>query len=120
MQISAGDTFLFDPDDGGNPHLWIVLKVYRDDCGGERVLLVNVTSWTPHGDKTCLLERGDHPFIGHKSYAYYGAMRDCEPSDLDEAPKHVPVSKPLLDRLLSGALKSPHTKRGMKQLLRCS
>ena len=25
----AGDAYYFDPDDEGNPHLWIVLAVYR-------------------------------------------------------------------------------------------
>lgn len=39
----------------------------------ERVLIVNISTLKEHAyyDRTCILDRGDHPFIKHPSFVYY-------------------------------------------------
>ncbi|QBR52713.1 hypothetical protein [Erwinia sp. QL-Z3] len=61
---------------GGSKHLHIVCNdpvPYPKYSNAESVLLVNITTVYPDlpYDPTCLLEVGDHPFIGHQSYVYY-------------------------------------------------
>ncbi len=62
------------PQDPDRMHLFILLTQPQADG---RVLLTTVSS-VPRGlphDGTCLLYRGDHPFIRHDSYVFYARSR---------------------------------------------
>lgn len=60
---------------GFSDHLIIICTdpVFFRDYGCEAVLSVNVTTWNglAYNDASCILDVGDHPFIKHKSFAFY-------------------------------------------------
>jgi hypothetical protein len=49
-------------------HIWVVLNNPRDD---DVVVRVNLTSFHPDKDCTCVLEPGDHPLIRHRTLLNY-------------------------------------------------
>jgi hypothetical protein len=65
--MEAGTTFLRADADA---HLWIVLSSPSVDK--ENVLIVNLTSFGPRQEDACILDRGEHPFITHKTCVNYG------------------------------------------------
>lgn len=65
--ISVGDAFLIHtPPDYSTPHLYIIIAI-----NNESALMVNITTYNTYHDCTCMLERGEHPFITHKSIVNY-------------------------------------------------
>lgn len=70
--------------DSGRKHLFVLLTNPHDDGRGVRHnLMAPLASYRPEKrhDPTCILHRGDHPFIRHDSYVAYRLMR-LEPSDV--------------------------------------
>lgn len=62
---------------GRDKHLHIVCNdptPYPKYANAESVLLVNITTLYPDlpFDPTCILNIGDHPFIQHQSFVFYG------------------------------------------------
>ena len=53
---------------GPDQHLFIVCN---DTCRLGLNLLVNISSFYDGCDSTCVLDRGDHPFVKHLSYVFY-------------------------------------------------
>jgi len=119
-EVKAGDVFFIDPDDGTNPHYWIVLSVYSPDLSYENfAIIVNITSMKKGADMTCVLRPSDLDapgFLTHESYAYFGECRDVEVAKLQarSAERRTPVPSALLSRLRAGLHKSPHTRRKIK------
>ena len=72
MDISVGDTFFADfPKE--DPHLFFIVL---DICKTKPHLFIcsMLSSWkdkSPYCDNSCILDKGDHPFIRHKSYIAY-------------------------------------------------
>lgn len=64
--MDAGTTFLFVAVD---IHLWIIISDPSIDP--DNVLIVNLTSLTPGKDQSCILRRGDHPWIQHDTCVNY-------------------------------------------------
>ena len=59
--MEGGFTFLTDVD----RHLWIVLSdPIRDP---DRVVIVSITTLAPHKEQTCIVHRGEHPWVTHDS-----------------------------------------------------
>lgn len=112
--VKAGDTFRFTASTPGvdaNRHLWIVLSdvtIYPNE-----VMVVFMTSFRPGMDQTCSLDKGDHPFVTHKTTIAYGAAAVWKSSALQTAfdcRKIVagdPVDRVLLNRIRSLASYSP-------------
>jgi hypothetical protein len=67
--MNAGDTFI----DGMYHHLWIVLS--DSEADPERVVIVNFTTYTIDEEPTCLVQKGEHPFVRHKTAVRYGDAR---------------------------------------------
>lgn len=62
---------------GSKSHLFVLCNdpIYYPRLNVDAVLSVNITSWTgleQHDDSTCIINVGDHPFIKHKSFVFYG------------------------------------------------
>lgn len=62
---------------GRDKHLHIICNdpvPYPKYANAESVLLVNITTLYPDlpYDASCILDIGDHPFIKHQSFVYYG------------------------------------------------
>jgi hypothetical protein len=70
--LRAGATFQ-SSDPRYECHLWIIISDPMRDP--ERVLIVNFTSWYEGRDPSCVLQRGEHPFIKHKTCVNYRESR---------------------------------------------
>jgi hypothetical protein len=121
MGVSPGDTFRGDPSalgTAGGAHLWIIVDVYTpelDTC--VLAVMVNATSNIPGaGDTSCVLEKGDHPFIHHRSYVFYLKTYEISVTELQalKLPADEPVSPSLLTRIRQGLHKSTFTKQRFK------
>lgn len=78
------DTFCGGKEVHGEDHLWIVINDPAQHDG--QVLYVNVTSLTGRfDDLTCVLQRGEHPFIKHDSYVRFDGAKVALVAQLDEA-----------------------------------
>lgn len=123
VTITAGDTFVIDPDGGTNDHLWIVVVVFSPDYASESALLVNITSGTRFSDPACVLRPSDadaHPYVRHESYVYYAKMIERETRDLlklGTACRRAVASDALMARIRKGAHVSRFTPRGFKKLI---
>ncbi len=78
MPIAAGDTFIPEKYDH---HLWVVLSDPMVDP--EKVVLVNFTTHTVDEEQHCVLKKGDHPFIKHKTVVRYRDAKLVRASDLE-------------------------------------
>lgn len=105
--MEIGDAFLLD-DRSIDPHLWIVISDPAADS--ERVVIVNLTSHDdPAKDASCILDKGDHPWITHATSVRYKDARLAAESQLDELTRtarlkpQAPVSDAVLSKIFQGA-----------------
>ncbi len=75
--MEAGSTFLLTQAD---KHLWVILSEPKKNS--EVVLLVSVTTLRTHKDQSCVITRGEHPFITHDSCVFYEDARDASLTQL--------------------------------------
>jgi hypothetical protein len=113
MMFAAGDTFLNELSSAAPQHLWVVISDPVQDDG--QLVIVNFTSWLPGRDESCVLLKGDHPFIRHKTVvSYYDAK--IVPREwlvkMERAGLVViqsPVSHKMLQKIRDGAAQSEDT-----------
>ncbi len=128
MPIRAGDTFVGHPAQplgtAISAHLWIVVHVYTPELDTtEFAVLVNVTSWLPSGDQSCVVVPGDHAFIAHQSYVYYQRAMEVAVTDLmpllqqQKLYPHGPASASLLTRVRRGLHASKFTPKRLKGIV---
>jgi hypothetical protein len=120
VEVTAGDTFLIEPPGTNGGHLWIVLVVYCNELDGTNYAeIVNVTSIRHGHDTACILRQGDHPFVHHDSFVFYGGARTVEIAKLDKlsVARQERVSDKVLIRVVRGLHCSKFTKRGIKKLV---
>lgn len=119
--IAQGDTFLGGAEVHGEDHLWVVINDPQAHNG--IALIVNVTTLRPEAETTCILKKGEHPFIKHDSYVRYMSARDPKAQDLDKLIKlgkfkpREAVTPALLAKLRAGAQASTMLPLGLKPLL---
>lgn len=111
--LQLGSTFISTSDDGeGIPaHLWIVISDPKKDPN--KVIIVNLT--TSHGRRTatCILCKGDHPFITRDSEVDYRHARCVSCAKIQHQHKNgridmrEPASSDMIDAILHGARTSP-------------
>ncbi len=122
MGLRGGDTFQA-ADPQREPHLWIILSA-PERYPEAPVLIVNLTSLRPGSETTCLLTRGDHPFIRHKSCVNYRDSRLVDRRKLEDAferrllLRRRRMSARLLRRIRAGAAASPRIPLANLQILR--
>ena len=114
--MDAGNTFKY----GHGSHLWVVVSDPVADA--DHVVVINMT--TDRGiDPSCILNAGDHPFVGHQTCMRYDMARTVQNSELERFASsgtitlHEPVSEELLDRIRQGAAMSNYIPLGCKQML---
>jgi hypothetical protein len=72
--MKAGDTLLIDdPGTTLDSHLWIVIS--DPDVDPEHVVIVNLTSYRADKDQACVLDKGDHPYLSHRTCVETGGPR---------------------------------------------
>jgi hypothetical protein len=106
--VRAGDTFFL--SGVADRQLWVILSDPEIDPG--RVLFVSLTSHDVTKEDVCMIEAGEHPFIRHKTCAYYGDIREASLAklaairDAGRLVTNVPVSADLLARIRRGVSRS--------------
>ena len=120
--MNAGDTFL-SPSPGSRDaqHLWIVIT--SSNVQG-KCAIVNVTSYDPNDDRSCVLQPGDHPFVRHPSVVRYQGATIADAGLIERAIREGvvkargAVSPDVLRRVQEGALLSKYTENGVKDAVR--
>lgn len=105
----------------GDEHLWIVLSdpAKNSEC----ILLVSVTTWRADKDSSCLIQRGEHPFVTRDSCSYYEDARAVKLAqlyprkDAGLLKMRAPLSEALLVRVRYGAGVTSNLKMRYVQLL---
>ena len=120
MSARAGDTFLLTRGTGEVPHLWVIL--WGPAGGAQAFLSAYLTTLRAHSDRSCILNRGEHPFLQHETAVAYGAVQRWTAERLDElvaasiARPRPPVSAAVLQRLRAGFFASPRTPHALRQM----
>jgi hypothetical protein len=106
--MNAGDTFI----DGMYHHLWVVLSDPSVDA--DNVVIVNFTTHTVDEESSCIVQRGEHPFVKHKTAVRFSAARVSSVTDLERLRKanlltpREACSASLLKKLRKGASADSH------------
>lgn len=107
-----------DPD---RKHLFIVLTNPSDESE-KKSLLVSISTLTGyHCDMTCVLDKGDHDFIHHKSYVdYYRARIEETEKLINGVQKGLfetkrPIRETIFKKIVNGLSLSPRTPLKIKQ-----
>ena len=125
ITVNVGDTLLLGLGGKGD-HLWVVLAQVPNfpDYLDRNLLVVNLTTKRDGCDTSCIIQRGEHPFIEHDTVVYYGDMRLLNRSTIEQdlfekkISRHQRCSLALMQRIIDGAFVSQMTKRKFKTFLR--
>ena len=118
---AQGDTFLGGGEVHGVDHLWVIINDPAQHA--DRALFVNVSTLRDDAETTCLLVKGEHPFITHESYVRYRSAKGADVASLEMLVKakklkpHQSASAALLAKLRAGAVASPLMPPEMRALL---
>lgn len=105
--MQRGNTFTFTTLDR---HLWIILSCPAIDP--DRVLTVNLSTYTQFKEGVCILDVGDHPWIEHETCVMYeraqirtlGVLEDM--LNRKAIAMNAPMSEEVLNRIYYGAEES--------------
>ena len=126
FSIQAGATYLI-PIPGTQKHLNLIVfgPFIPSGYSTPHIIIVNITTLKAPGagDQTCVLNRGDHEFIDHKSIVNYPTTK-CIPvsqflidfSSGRYTPKQ-PMKVEVLEAIFKGLMLSKHTPRKIKVML---
>ncbi len=116
--MQVGETFL-DLKATTPPHLWIVCS--NPNANGD-VVIVNLTKLHAGTiDDTCVLQRGDHPFVSTDTAVRYQSadvkpVRELEAKiQKGDCKHHQPASDQLMTRIREGAVASDYTPNRVKR-----
>lgn len=77
--MKAGDVFRFVGI--ADIHAWMIISdPVRDPS---KVLLVNFTTWEPHLDQACIVQRGEHSFIAHRTVINFARSKITTDANLE-------------------------------------
>jgi hypothetical protein len=117
--VKFGDTFVWDPNGGNNPHLWIVLT--PPDKNGQCVI-INLTT-SSHGKHSMILKTGDHPYIRHDSDVNFGDSFISSESQIAgalksrEAVANQPLNQTFLNQIITAAKAHPAPPRAVRKMI---
>lgn len=124
LSLSAGDTFLtVSKSPSVSDHLWFIISDPTLD--EHNILFVNLTTWIPDRkqDESCILNRGEHPFIRHKSIINYSRAQIASLANISALHEQnliimkEPVPDAVLDRIRQGIRVSPYAIHRHRQIL---
>ncbi len=116
--VTSGDVFLVVPPYN---HLYIVISDPVQDQS--QVLLVSLTTFKPKEETCCLINKGEHPFVQHRSCIRYKDARIASVNDLKrlleggQLTRRESVSATLLARIRAGARQSEYLPEEHRRLL---
>ena len=100
------------------PHLWVFLCDPHGDP--PKSIIVMITTKRSESDTTCVLDKGDHPFIRHASVIRYEDADIFKTENFvrlvkqDRAKFKEPMSPIVLKKIQDGILKSRYTPKKVK------
>jgi hypothetical protein len=101
--MNAGDTIIIpQPGTSYDSHCWMVIS---DPTQGDECVIVNFTSWRADKDQACVVEKGEHRYVTHKTLVNFRDAKRVQVPFLEEliASRHLeshdPLSSQLLDRI---------------------
>ena len=122
MNLKAGDTFFAPwPDRSGVKHLFFIISDPQLDSG--RIVVVPLMTWDEYKEQTCVLEKGDHRFIRHRSYIDFGCAREVSAKAIGQGVQtgrfnaHDPASPKLLEKIRNAAGISDYLALGLRDIL---
>ena len=116
--MKAGNTFIPAKFDH---HLWIILS--DPEADGENVVIVNFTTYTVDEEQNCIVLKGEHPFVKHKTAVRYRDAKRVSVSQLtalincNQLRPHQTLSAALLKRVRDGASLSDFLPEGCRKIL---
>jgi hypothetical protein len=116
--MKGGDTFIPAKFDH---HLWLILS--DPEINADKVVIVNLTTHTLDEEPHCILQKGDHPFIKHKTAIRYRDSKCVALPQLEDLVasgglrKHNPLSAAILKKIRDGASLSKYLPEGCRQIL---
>jgi hypothetical protein len=123
VTFRRGETFTASPDGSDNFHLFVVVS--KPDEDPQHVVVVNLTTvrgvWSD--DMTCVLERGDHKFVKHKSRVAYEYAKVVTLAALSDALenrlifRNADMPAAMLARITTGFGASKRVSRSLRTLL---
>lgn len=120
--FARGDAFYGGRELHGDDHLWIVIN--DPAAHGGKALIVNITSLKgAFVDMTCVVEKGEHAFVRHRSYVRFNGSRVADATDLDEAERKGLIrrrdsaSAALLEKIRLAAKSAPRLKNEYRDFL---
>jgi hypothetical protein len=70
--VKTGDAFYI-RDRSVDTHLWVVVS--DTDKDPDRVVMISITTFEDHKEAVCIVSKGDHPRVNHKSCVAYNEAR---------------------------------------------
>lgn len=92
-------------------HLHVILT---NPCPAQKLLLVPISSRHPKCDTSCLLGKGDHPFLKHDSFVFYARAGIYSATDIHQRILSSDITyRGLIEErvfgfICKGVLESPH------------
>lgn len=105
--MRAGDAF-FLKSVAADKHLWVIIS--DPERHPDQVLFVSMTSYDVTKEDVCLIDRGEHPFVTHKTCIDYAKARHATSAQLEslltakQIIRATSVTVDLLERFLRGGL----------------
>ncbi|GMV83873.1 MAG: hypothetical protein AMXMBFR7_50570 [Planctomycetota bacterium] len=124
MALAAGDTFFAPwPEKDAVEHLYFVISDPALDS--HRVVVVPLMTWDKYKEQTCIIGKGEHPFVRHNSYIDYGSgcAREIDAATIERNlqskvwPSHAAASPDLLKKIRDGAGKSDFLPLDLRDIL---
>jgi hypothetical protein len=116
--MELGTTFL--PNVGGS-HFWVIISDPKKDP--DNVLIVSLTTDRQDKDHSCVLDRGDHPMVTHRTCVDYRRARIVRLAELYAGKDSGafllkdPASPAMVRAIQEGAARSDFLKEAARNLL---
>lgn len=123
--MEKGGTFYGNPEEAPQWHLHCIITNPSEHKEKGKCLYVHMISFkedNPDQDCSCILNKGDHPFITRPTCINYAAAREANIDDIENAIdrcmciEHPSLSSEVLERIREGARVSEHLPRKFKYL----
>ena len=121
MSFSMGNTFINKSQPNLPEHLWMIISYVKQPLN--EVVIVNFTTFDNKKDSSCVLDKGEHPFVKHRTSVNYYEARIVSSEKLTQLESYGLITRKedlddeVLAKILEGAATSPFLKLGIRKFL---
>ena len=117
--MNAGDTFKL-WDKAADVHVWVIVS--DPIAHPDEVVIANFTSYDCDSEDVCIIDKGEHPWVRHRTcvayeYARSVTVEQLRRCDAKKIEMMEPLSAVLLRRVRLGASRSRTIKRGIVEIM---